>query len=114
MNTHYTSLFILRPDVDSCEPFFTHTRKVSSEPIGASDASLAFVLSSRSRVTAAHAPTNICQMDFLNKPLLTGELKEVPGLGEVGINTLNRSGIFTTYQLIGKFLEVRKEGSNRA
>ena len=51
---------------------------------------------------------------FLNKPLLTGELNEVPGLGEVGINTLNRSGIFTTYQLIGKFLEVRKEGSNRA
>jgi hypothetical protein len=59
-------------------------------------------------------PTNICQMDFVNKPLLTGELDEVPGLGEVGINTLNRSGIFTTYQVIGKFLEVRKGGSNRA
>ena len=57
---------------------------------------------------------NICQMDFVNKPRLTGELKEVPGLGEVGIDTLNRSGIFTTYQLIGKFLEVRKGGSNRA
>ena len=53
-------------------------------------------------------------MNFANKPRLTGELKEVPGLGEVGINTLNRSGIFTTYQLIGKFLEVRKGGSNRA
>jgi hypothetical protein len=52
--------------------------------------------------------------DFVNKPLLTGELDEVPGLGEVGINTLNRSGIFTTYQVIGKFLEVRKGGSNRA
>ena len=61
-----------------------------------------------------HATTNICQMDFVNKPLLTGELNEVPGLGEVGINTLNRSGIKTTYQLIGKFLEVRKGGSNRA
>ena len=61
-----------------------------------------------------HATKNICQMDFVNKPLLTGELKEVPGLGEVGINTLNHSGIFTTYQLIGKFLEVRKGGSNRA
>jgi len=60
------------------------------------------------------SPTNICQMDFVNKPLLTGELDEVPGLGEVGINTLNRSGIFTTYQLIGKYLEVRKGGSNRA
>jgi predicted flap endonuclease-1-like 5' DNA nuclease len=58
-----------------------------------------------------------CQLwtlDFVNKPLLTGELNEVPGLGEVCINTLNRSGIFTTYQLIGKFLEVRKRGSNRA
>ena len=53
-------------------------------------------------------------MDFVNKPLLTGELNEVPGLGEVGINTLNHSGIKTTYQLIGKFLEVRKGGSNRA
>ena len=60
------------------------------------------------------SPTNICQMDFVNKPLLTGELDEVPGLGEVGINTLNHSGIFTTYQLIGKYLEVRKGGSNRA
>jgi hypothetical protein len=60
------------------------------------------------------SPTNICQMDFVNKPLLTGELNEVPGLGEVGINTLNRKGIFTTYQVIGKFLEVRKRGSNRA
>ena len=60
------------------------------------------------------SPTNICQMDFVNKPRLTGELNEVPGLGEVGINTLNRSGIFTTYQVIGKFLEVRKGGSNRA
>ena len=45
---------------------------------------------------------------------LTGELDEVPGLDEVSINSLNRSGIFTTYQLIGKFLEVRKGGSNRA
>ena len=61
-----------------------------------------------------HATTNICKMDFVNKPLLTGELDEVPGLGEVGINTLNRSGIFTTYQVIGKYLEVRKGGSNRA
>jgi len=60
------------------------------------------------------SPTNICQMDFVNKPLLTGELDEVPGLDEVGINTLNHSGIFTTYQVIGKFLEVRKRGSNRA
>jgi hypothetical protein len=47
-------------------------------------------------------------MDFVNKPRLTGELKEVPGVGKVNINTLNSSGIFTTYQLIGKFLEVRK------
>ena len=53
-------------------------------------------------------------MDFANKPRLTGELTEVPGRGEVGINTLNHSGIFTTYQVIGKFLEVRKRGSNRA
>ena len=52
--------------------------------------------------------------DFVNKLLLTGELKEVPGVGKKGINTLNHSGIFTTYQLIGKFLEVRKGGSNRA
>ena len=69
------------------------------------------------RVTASAStndPRNICQMDFVNKPLLTGELDEVPGLGEVGINTLNRSGIFTTYQVIGKYLEVRKGGSNRA
>ena len=77
-------------------------------------------LSSRSRIEVLYphkrepSPTNISQMDFVNKPLLTGELDEVPGLGEVGINTLNRSGIFTTYQVIGKFLEVRKGGSNRA
>jgi hypothetical protein len=64
--------------------------------------------------TREPSPTNICQMDFVNKPRLTGELDEVPGLGEVGINTLNRSGIKTTYQVIGKFLEVRKGGSNRA
>ena len=62
--------------------------------------------------SATH-PRTSAKMDFLNKPRLTGELKEVPGLGEVGIRTLNRSGIFTTYQLIGKFLEVRKGGSNR-
>ena len=70
----------------------------------------------RTHLARTHATTNICQMDedFVNKPRLTGELKEVPGLGEVGINTLNRSGIKTTYQLIGKFLEVRKGGSNRA
>ena len=58
-----------------------------------------------------------CQLwtlDFVNKPRLTGELKEVPGVGKVGIDTLNHSGIFTTYQLIGKYLEVRKGGSNRA
>jgi len=48
-------------------------------------------------------------MDFVNKPLLTGELDEVPGLGEVGINTLNRSGIFTTYQVIGKYLEFGRD-----
>ena len=53
-------------------------------------------------------------MDFANKPRLTGELNEVPGLGEVGINTLNHKGIKTTYQVIGKYLEVRKRGSNRA
>ena len=50
-------------------------------------------------------PRTSAKMDFLNKPRLTGELKEVPGLGEVGIRTLNRSGIFTTYQLIGKSLD---------
>ncbi|KOO30850.1 hypothetical protein Ctob_012718, partial [Chrysochromulina tobinii] len=63
------------------------------------------------RVTASAStndPRNICQMDFVNKPLLTGELDEVPGLGEVGINTLNRSGIFTTYQVIGKYLEIAR------
>ena len=75
--------------------------------------SLRFVGRAR-RVTEAQAPTNICKMDFANKPRLTGELNEVPGLGEVGINTLNHKGIKTTYQVIGKYLEVRKGGSNRA
>ena len=75
-------------------------------------------MSSRSRIEVLYphkrepSPTNISQMDF--EPRLTGELNEVPGLGKVGIDTLNRSRIKTTYQLIGKFLEVRKGGSNRA
>jgi len=41
---------------------------------------------------------------FLSRPLLTGALEEVPGLGAVGIQNLRKQGIKTTYQLIGAFL----------
>lgn len=40
---------------------------------------------------------------FLEKPL-SGDLHEVPGLGDAGIRKLNEAGYATTYQLIGKFL----------
>ena len=41
---------------------------------------------------------------------ITGDLTEVPGLGDVTANLLRNQGITTTYQLFGKFLSFMDEG----
>lgn len=41
-------------------------------------------------------------MDYLNTPL-TGNLLEVPGVGEITLEILTKSGIKTTYDLIEKY-----------
>jgi len=46
---------------------------------------------------------------FSTKEKLSGELNEVPGFGEKGIANLNKKGIHTTYQVIGKFLELDRD-----
>ena len=47
--------------------------------------------------------------DFLDKPVLSGELEEVPGFGAKGIANLHEKGIHTTYQIFAKFLELGRD-----
>lgn len=42
--------------------------------------------------------------EFSTKALLSGDLHEIPGFGDVGIANLKSKGIRTTYQIIGKYL----------
>jgi len=47
--------------------------------------------------------------EFSTKAVLSGELDEVPGFGEKGIDNLKRKGIHTTYQIIGKYLALDRD-----
>ena len=44
--------------------------------------------------------------DFIRSPI-TGRLEEVPGVGLLTIKIFNENGIFTTFQLIGKYLSFK-------
>jgi hypothetical protein len=43
---------------------------------------------------------------------LTGDLKEVPGIGEITEHFLKQQGIDTTFQLLGKFLSFKSQQTN--
>jgi hypothetical protein len=47
--------------------------------------------------------------DWLMKEV-TGDLRDLPGIGPVSVKALNKQGITTTYQLFGKFLSLKEEG----
>ncbi len=44
--------------------------------------------------------------DFIRAPI-SGKLEEVPGIGPANIKIFNENGIFTTFQLIGKYLSLK-------
>ena len=46
---------------------------------------------------------------FIQAPI-TGDLKEIPGVGPATIKALNENGISTTYGLIGKYLMLKETG----
>jgi len=48
--------------------------------------------------------------DWLIAPV-TGSLLEVPGIGPATVKVLQENGVTTTYQLFGKFLSFKDEGS---
>jgi hypothetical protein len=45
--------------------------------------------------------------DFIRAPI-TGDLKEVPGVGPATIKVFNENGITTTFQLIGQYLSLKE------
>jgi hypothetical protein len=51
--------------------------------------------------------------DFIRK-LDTGDLKEVPGIGDVCLKVLKEHGISTSFQLFGQFLALKEEGMGQA
>ena len=57
----------------------------------------------RSRVSAATLA------DFIRAPI-TGNLNEVPGIGQKTVEALNKDGISTTFQLMGRYLSLKDEG----
>ena len=46
--------------------------------------------------------------DFLRAPI-TGDILEVPGIGEASAKALRVAGISTTFGLIGKYLSLKEE-----
>lgn len=50
-------------------------------------------------------------VNFLRAPI-TGNLLEIPGVGEVPERKLKNAGISTTFQLIGKYLMLKEKGVN--
>lgn len=57
----------------------------------------------RSRVSAS------ALADFIRAPV-TGNLREVPGIGEVTAKLLAKDGVDTTHALLGKFLTMKTAG----
>lgn len=47
--------------------------------------------------------------EFIQAPI-TGDLKEVPGVGPASIKKFAEAGVSTTYGLIGKYLSLKEEG----
>ena len=58
---------------------------------------------SRSRVSAD-------QMSNWIAAPVTGDLQEIPGLGQAGVKVLEANEIETTYQLFAKFLSLKQRG----
>jgi hypothetical protein len=49
--------------------------------------------------------------DFIKTPL-SGDLLEVPGIGEKTVEILVAAGVVNTYQLIGKFITLKSMGES--